>query len=77
MTDFVKTSTSMFEIGWNPLLNWLPVIESDCGDKHERFLVEDPYTTMSKGNIQKVPLIMGITEYEYYYLANGKYLKSK
>ncbi|KAM7362757.1 juvenile hormone esterase-like [Cochliomyia hominivorax] len=71
MMDFVKTTTSMFEVGWNPLLNWLPVIESNCGGNHERFLVEDPYTAMSKGNIYKVHLIIGITEYEYYYLTHG------
>lgn len=68
MMDFVNTITGMFEFGWNPLLNWVPVIEADCDGHQERYLIEDPYTTMSNGNIYKVPLITGITEYEFYNL---------
>ncbi|XP_065371731.1 juvenile hormone esterase-like [Calliphora vicina] len=68
MIDFVNTTTGMFEFGWNPLLNWVPVIENACGENQERYLIEDPYTTMSKGNINKVPLITGMTEYEFYSL---------
>ncbi|XP_065371728.1 juvenile hormone esterase-like [Calliphora vicina] len=68
MMDFVNTTADMFEESWNPVYNWLPVIESDCGGNYERYLIEDPYTTMSKGNINKVPLITGITEYEFYYI---------
>lgn len=72
MIDFVNSTTSMFEFGWNPLLNWVPVIESDCSGDQERYLIEDPYTTMSNGNIHKVPLITGITEYEFYSLGYSK-----
>ncbi|XP_023300386.2 juvenile hormone esterase-like [Lucilia cuprina] len=68
MMDFVNTSSAMFEFGWNPVLNWKPVIENDCGGNQERYLIEDPYTTMAKGNISKVPLIIGTTEYEFYYI---------
>ncbi|KAM7360156.1 carboxylic ester hydrolase-like [Cochliomyia hominivorax] len=72
IVDFAKTTTQMFDVGWNPLFNWLPVIESNCEGNQERFLEDDPYTIMSKGNIYKVPLIMGLTEYEYYYMTyNG------
>ncbi|KAM7359456.1 uncharacterized protein ACRADG_012798 [Cochliomyia hominivorax] len=68
MIDFVNTTQAMFEVGWNPVLNWRPVIENDCGGNYERYLVEDPYTTMSKGNIHKVPLVTGMNEYEFYYM---------
>lgn len=71
MLDFVDTTTDMFEYEWNPVLNWVPVVEPDCGQ--ERFIVEDPYITMKSGNIYKVPLIMGVTQYEFYYLAYCKY----
>ncbi|XP_065371729.1 juvenile hormone esterase-like [Calliphora vicina] len=69
MMDFVNTTKDMFEVGWNPVLNWKPVIESDCGGNQERYLIEDPYTTMFKGNFNKVPLITGMNEYEFYYMA--------
>ncbi|XP_075162602.1 juvenile hormone esterase-like [Haematobia irritans] len=67
MLDFVDTINAMFEYEWNPVLNWVPVVETNCGQ--ERFLVEDPHKTMLRGDIQKVPLITGVTEYEFYYLA--------
>ncbi|XP_054081120.1 juvenile hormone esterase [Zeugodacus cucurbitae] len=70
MMDFVTTSAQMFDFNWNPILNWLPVIEEDFGQ--ERFLVENPYKTIQSSNFQKVPIIIGITEYEFveraYYL---------
>ncbi|KAM7359455.1 uncharacterized protein ACRADG_012788 [Cochliomyia hominivorax] len=69
MMDFVNTTKGMFEFGWNPVLNWVPVIENDCGGNQERYLIEDPYTTMNNGNIHKVPLIKGMNEYEFYYWA--------
>lgn len=72
MMDFVSTTEAMFEYGWNPVLNWLPVIENDCGGNQERYLIEDPYTTMNKGNIYRVPLITGITEYEFHYMGYCK-----
>lgn len=71
MSDFVNTTRAMFEFEWNPVFNWMPVVEkNDYGQ--ERFLVEDPYKTMLSGNIHKVPLITGITQYEFYYLAYCK-----
>ena len=72
MMDFVDNNPAMFEVGWNPVLNWKPVIESNCSGNHERYLIEDPYTTMSNGKIYKVPLITGITEYEFYYIGYCK-----
>uniref|UniRef100_A0A1I8PSZ6 Carboxylic ester hydrolase n=1 Tax=Stomoxys calcitrans TaxID=35570 RepID=A0A1I8PSZ6_STOCA len=67
MEDFVNTTQDMFYFNWNPVYNWLPVVEPDFGQ--ERFLIEDPYKTMMSGNIYKVPIIMGVTQYEFHYLA--------
>uniref|UniRef100_A0A1I8NSN8 Carboxylic ester hydrolase n=1 Tax=Stomoxys calcitrans TaxID=35570 RepID=A0A1I8NSN8_STOCA len=64
MLDFVDTTEAMFDLEWVPGLNWMPVVETS--GSQERFLVEDPYKTMLEGNINKVPLIAGVTEYEFY-----------
>lgn len=71
MMDYVKTSADMFESNWNPIYNWFPVVEADFGQ--ERFLTEDPYKTMMSGNINKVPLIIGLAEYELYFFAYRKF----
>uniref|UniRef100_A0A0K8VNL0 Carboxylic ester hydrolase n=1 Tax=Bactrocera latifrons TaxID=174628 RepID=A0A0K8VNL0_BACLA len=63
MMDFVSTSAQMFDFNWNPVLNWLPVIEEDFGQ--ERFLLENPYKTIQSSNFQRVPIIIGITEHEF------------
>ncbi|ALC45678.1 CG4757 [Drosophila busckii] len=63
MQSYVSTYTGMFEFGWDPVLNWMPVIEPDFGQ--ERFLLEHPYKTAQSGNFYKVPLIAGITEFEF------------
>ncbi|BFF90237.1 venom carboxylesterase-6 [Drosophila madeirensis] len=65
--DYVSTSKGMFEYGGTPVLNWQVVIEEDFGQ--ERFLVEDPYTTALRGDFYKVPLITGITEFEFLFAA--------
>ncbi|XP_034489409.1 venom carboxylesterase-6-like, partial [Drosophila innubila] len=63
MMDYVTSYNGMFEFGWNPVLNWSPVVERDHGQ--ERFLIEDPYKTAQSGNFYKVPVISGITEFEF------------
>ncbi|XP_039948695.1 bile salt-activated lipase [Bactrocera tryoni] len=63
MMDFVNTSALMFDFNWNPVLNWMPVIEEDFGQ--ERFLLENPYKTIQSSNFQRVPIIIGITEHEF------------
>lgn len=73
MMDFVNTLGDMFELNINPIFNWLPVIEENCDENHERYLIEDPYTSMTKGEIYKVPVIIGITEYEFYYTGYCKF----
>lgn len=70
MLSFVDTLEKMFELEWVPGLNWMPVVEPNAGQ--ERFLLEDPYKTMLKGDINRVPLIAGVTEYEFYYSAYCK-----
>ncbi|KAM7360189.1 juvenile hormone esterase-like [Cochliomyia hominivorax] len=67
MMDFVNTTKAMFEFDYIPLPNWLPVIEQDCGGNQERYLIEDPYTLTYNGNIHKVPLIIGMNEFEFYF----------
>uniref|UniRef100_A0A1B0G120 Carboxylic ester hydrolase n=1 Tax=Glossina morsitans morsitans TaxID=37546 RepID=A0A1B0G120_GLOMM len=42
--DYVDTIRDMFEFEWNPVLNWVPVIEPNFGQ--ERFLTDDPYRVM-------------------------------
>ncbi|XP_073818499.1 juvenile hormone esterase-like [Musca autumnalis] len=65
MLDFVDTAGGMFEFELNPGLNWMPVVE--VNGSQEKFLIEDPYRAMQNGHIHRVPLITGITEYEFYY----------
>ncbi|TMW42429.1 hypothetical protein DOY81_012493 [Sarcophaga bullata] len=49
MMDFVNNNPAMFEVGWNnPVLNWKPVIESNCSGNHERYLIEDPIPQCQK-----------------------------
>lgn len=61
----------MFEYAGKPIYNWMPVVEPDFGQ--ERFIAEDPYKIMEKGAINKVPLIIGITQYEFQYVAYCTY----
>lgn len=54
---------SLFEFQLNPILVWLPVIEHDFGQ--ERFLSENPTKLFRQGRFAKVPIITGITKYEF------------
>lgn len=61
----------MFEFSHgNPILIWYPVIEKDLGQ--ERFLTENPTKLMRQGKFMKIPVIAGITEYEFLGPAIGK-----
>lgn len=58
----------MFEFGReNPVLLWLPVVELDFGQ--ERFLSDDPSVLFSLGRFERVPVLSGITKYEFLYPA--------
>lgn len=61
----------MFEFGpGNPILLWKPVIEPDFGQ--ERFLTDDPTKLFASGEFMHVPVLTGITKYEFLYPAIGK-----
>ncbi|GBP64399.1 Esterase FE4 [Eumeta japonica] len=49
--------------GWDPVLRWRPVVEPDLGQP--RFLPATPEQLISEGHVVDVPIIMGITEYEF------------
>lgn len=49
---------------------WTPVVEEDFGQ--ERFLTEHPIKLVTEGKFKKVPLLTGVTEYEFGYKAFGK-----
>jgi hypothetical protein len=57
------------------LFCWFPLIEDDFGQ--ERFLIEDPSATFESGNFNRVPVIIGRTEFELgkiesLYICNGR-----
>lgn len=63
----------MFEFArQNPVLIWLPVIETDFGQ--ERFLTEDPTELYRSGRFARVPVLSGVTKYEFLYPAISEYL---
>lgn len=62
----------MFEFGReNPVLLWKPVVELDFGQ--ERFLTDDPSVLFSLGRFERVPILSGITKYEFLYPAISEY----
>lgn len=53
----------MFEYLGGPIILWKPVIEKDfC---QERFLVENPIKSFKDGRFYRVPIMTGITKYEF------------
>ncbi|XP_031354604.1 venom carboxylesterase-6-like isoform X2 [Photinus pyralis] len=55
------------EYGFDPVLLWTPVVEPDFGQ--ERFLTEHPLRSVLRGDFAKVPIIAGITDQEFSYIA--------
>lgn len=54
----------MFEFdGQNPVLLWKPVVEHDFGQ--ERFLTDNPTKLFRLGRFARVPVMAGITKYEF------------
>lgn len=49
---------------------WTPVIEENFGQ--ERFLTEHPMKLLTSGKFQKMPVLTGVTEYEFGYRAFGE-----
>lgn len=56
--------------GDDPIMIWTPVIEEDFGQ--ERFLKEHPIKLVTRGQFQKVPILTGVTEFEFGYRAFGE-----
>lgn len=50
---------------------WKPVIEPRIPGE-EQFLTEDPIKLFQEGRYFKVPVIIGLTEFEFSYMAHGK-----
>lgn len=48
-----------------------PVIEHDLGSKEEWFLTDNPITLIKKKQFHQVPVVTGITEYEFVSWAAG------
>ncbi|KAF5306930.1 hypothetical protein FQA39_LY00160 [Lamprigera yunnana] len=63
------TLPSFAEFGTDPILIWMPVIETDFGQ--ERFLIEHPIKTVLDGNFAKIPFMTGVTTEEFSYLARN------
>lgn len=71
IADIGNSLTKMFEHGTgNPIIMWKPVIEPDFGQ--ERFLTEHPSESFRKGAFARVPIIAGITQYEFLHPAISK-----
>lgn len=54
----------MFEFdGRNPIMLWTPVVEHDFGQ--ERFLTDNPTKLYRLGRFARIPIMAGITKYEF------------
>lgn len=62
--NFTNTIPNFFEWHGNPILVWSPVVEPEVRGV-ERFLPEQPYDLIRKGQFHKVPLIAGVTKDEF------------
>ncbi|XP_034181508.2 uncharacterized protein LOC117604963 [Osmia lignaria lignaria] len=62
--NFTSTLSSLFDWYGNPILLWKPAVEPESRDG-DRFLTEQPYDSIMKGNFQQVPYILGVTENEF------------
>ncbi|XP_045476840.1 esterase E4-like [Harmonia axyridis] len=55
--------SKLFEVGYEPVLLWKPVVEPDFGQ--ERFLTDHPIKLIQEGKFQNVPVLAGITAEEF------------
>lgn len=70
--DIANSINEMYEFDeYNPIMIWLPVVEPDLGQ--ERFLTDDPTRLYQLGQFNRIPVMAGITELEFAYLAISKY----
>lgn len=69
-THFGNSVKDMFEYnGGNPIYLWKPVVEEDFGQ--ERFLHENPTRLFRQGRFARIPIMAGITEFEFFDPALG------
>lgn len=73
--EFVRTHYDMFDFGWSPVLNWMPVIEKEFGQ--DRFIIEEPLDSFQHGRIQRIPLIVGMTKDEFVGIGHGEFKINK
>ncbi|KAI4456238.1 carboxylesterase [Holotrichia oblita] len=67
--EIADTLPGFRELGGDPVIIWRAVIEPDFGQ--ERFLTEHPITSVLHGRFAKVPVMIGITEIEFGFVANN------
>ncbi|XP_044727814.1 esterase E4-like [Chrysoperla carnea] len=65
--DISTTLSSFQELGLDPILIWKPVVEP--AHSGEKFLTDDPNKLFKEGKFTKVPILCGITDNEFAYLA--------
>lgn len=65
--QLANTLEVMHEFHIFPMQSWYAVIEDDFGQ--ERFLVEDPIVSLRDGRFNRVPILTGVTSYEFTSLA--------
>ncbi|KAF2903951.1 hypothetical protein ILUMI_02213 [Ignelater luminosus] len=61
--DLGNSLSGFKEFRKDPILVWLPVIESDFGQ--ERFLTDNPIKLLQKGDFAQVPVMAGVTTLEF------------
>ncbi|KOB64474.1 Odorant degrading enzyme CXE16 [Operophtera brumata] len=61
------STDDMFDLGYDPTLLWLPIVEPDFGQ--ERFLPMHPLEALQKGKMHSVPYIVSQTQDEFFWKA--------
>uniref|UniRef100_A0A0A1XAI2 Carboxylic ester hydrolase n=1 Tax=Zeugodacus cucurbitae TaxID=28588 RepID=A0A0A1XAI2_ZEUCU len=62
--EIAATLRSLFAFGNdNPIYIYLPVVERDFGQ--DRFLTENPFDSLNRGEFSKVPILIGFTSGEF------------
>lgn len=73
-----KINSVKFQLWSGPVsVLFAPVVENDYGDSQERFLTDEPIELLKKGEINSVPLIIGMTADEMTHISYSKYWYSK
>lgn len=74
--EIAATLRGLFAFGKdNPIYIYLPVVERDFGQ--ERFLTENPFESLKRGEFAKVPILIGFTTGEFCQSAVDIFKESK